>query len=145
MSGIKKNPESALDLRKVQSYQEPSLPDASHFRCKRIASMNGERNDLYDSKNDYGSYSRRKPEMNPLDSIQNRQYQRQTDIDKKIEEIRKKYQDYKSPAPSTLAHTPSIGGSMAGYGRFSSANVDENSSSGRPGSFGLEQSYGYGR
>lgn len=107
--------------------------------------MNIDRNELLDSKNDYGSYSRRMPEMNPLESIQNRQYQRQTDIDKKIEEIRKKYQDYKSPSVSTIANTPAIGNSVSGFGRFSAVNIDENSNSGRTGSFGLEQSYTYGR
>ena len=72
-------------MRKLQSYQDPPSTEASHFRCKRINSMNVERKDLHDSRNDYGNFNRRMPEMNPLESIQNRQYQRQTDIDKKIE------------------------------------------------------------
>jgi len=72
-------------MRKAESYPEPSTFDASQFRCKRIASMNIERQDLHDSRNDYGGYIKKNYEYNPLESIQNRQTQRHTDIDKKIE------------------------------------------------------------
>ena len=104
--------------------------------------MTIDRNDLHESRNDYGGggYIRKNYDYgNPLENIQNRQTQRHTDIDKKIEEIRKKYQEYQTPSTSLS--------NMSNYNRFSSTNLDENKGTlTRPSSFGLESSYiSYGR
>jgi hypothetical protein len=51
--------------------------------------MNIERGELLDSRHEYGSYSRRISEFNPLESIQNKPSTSSTsavsDIDKKIQ------------------------------------------------------------
>ena len=69
-SSLKRNPESFLELKKVESYPEPSISsysEASQFRCKRINSMNIERNDFHENKHDYMGYSRRMgSDFNPL-------------------------------------------------------------------------------
>lgn len=86
------------------STQNTLSPEKSKFRGKRVASMNVEvsdflegKNELKDSRNLIGSYSRRRigSEYNPLESIQNKQSQvgmGVSELDKKIQEIRRKYQ-----------------------------------------------------
>lgn len=113
-----------VDLKKIESSETKASqsPEKSAFRAKRVASMNVDRsqffeskNEVYESRNDVYTRQRIGSEYNPLESIQNKPSlisSGVSDIDKKIQEIRRKYQEYQNPT-------------VGAYSRYSS-NLNEN-------------------